>query len=93
MTDVTTSCDNFDWDAVVPRIVNPTKIRIIELLRTERRPLSATRMEPLLGDPEVTVGQLHYHCDTLLKAGVLELVKTSARGAVNEKFYCLAPQE
>jgi hypothetical protein len=83
--------DGFDWSAVVPRIVNPTKVTIIELLLTERRPLSATKMEKLIGDPEYTVGQLHYHCDTLLKAGVLKLVGNVPRGAANEKFYCLAP--
>lgn len=88
--------DSFDWGAVAPRIVNPTKVEIIELLRIERRPLSATRMEKLIGDPELTVGQLHYHCDTLLKAGVLKRADAVARGvgrgAANERFYCLAPQ-
>lgn len=82
----------FDWSAVASRIVNPTKVTIIELLLTERRPLSATRMEKLIDDPEYTVGQLHYHCDTLLKAGVLKLVGNVSSGAANEKFYCLAPQ-
>ena len=85
--------DGFDWSAVVPRIVNPTKVTIIELLRTERRPLSATRMANLIGDPEYTVGRLHYHCDTLRKAGVLTLAGNVPRGAANERFYLLAPQE
>jgi hypothetical protein len=84
---------SFDWGAVVPRIVNPTKIEIIELLCRERRPLSATRMKRLLGDDELTVGRLHYHCKTLADSGVLEVAGSTARGAANEVFYVLAPQE
>jgi hypothetical protein len=88
-----TTCggDDFDWEYVVPRIVNPTKLKIIELLRIEGRPLSATRMKHLLGDdPEYTVARLHYHCNTLFTAGVLKLAGTVPRGAANERFYCLA---
>ncbi len=84
---------SFDWGAVVPRIVNSTKIEIIELLCREKRPLSATRMHRLIGDPEITKHQVMYHCKTLDKAGVLEVVDTNARGAANEVFYVLAPQE
>jgi len=80
----------FSWEAVVPRIVNPTKVRIIELLLIEQRPLSATRMERLIGDPETTVGRLHYHCETLVKAEVLKPVPAPVDAAHNERFYCLA---
>jgi hypothetical protein len=85
--------DGFDWSAVVPRIVNPTKIAIIELLCCERRPLSATRMRNLLDDPELTVGRLDYHCKTLLNSGVLKLAGKVPRGAANESFYLLATQK
>jgi hypothetical protein len=61
--------DGFDWSAVVPRIANPTKIAIIELLCRERRPLSATKMLGLLNDPDLTVSRLDYHCKTLDRAG------------------------
>jgi hypothetical protein len=85
--------DDFCWQAVVPRIVHPTKLTIIELLLLEKRPLSATRMAKQIDDPEFTVAQLHYHCETLLKAGVLRLEGTVPRGASNEKFYWFAPQD
>jgi hypothetical protein len=90
-----TTCagDGFDWGSVVPRIVSPTKVTIIELLHREKRPLSATRMEKMIDDPEITVPRLHYHCTTLLEAGVLRLAGTVPRGAANEKFYSLAPQD
>lgn len=82
--------DGFDWSAVVPRIVNPTKIAIIELLCRERRPLSATKMLGLLDDPELTVSRLDYHCKTLHRAGVICVVGSSSQGAANEVFYVLA---
>jgi hypothetical protein len=85
--------DDFCLQTVVPRIVHPTKVRIIELLLLEQRPLSAIRMSKQIDDPEFTVAQLHYHCETMLKAGVLRLEGTVPRGASNEKFYWFAPQE
>jgi len=84
---------SFDWSAVVPCIVHRTKVAIIELLDRERRPLSASRMFRLLDDPELTVGQLDYHCKTLDKAGVLTVTVPDPRAAANEVFYVLAPQE
>jgi hypothetical protein len=89
----TPGSNDFCWQAVVPLIVHPTKVTIIELLQLEQRPLSATRMSKRIDDPKLTVAQLHYHCETLLKAGVLRLEGTVPRGASNEKFYWFAPQE
>ncbi|HEX6781570.1 MAG TPA: hypothetical protein VF125_06000 [Solirubrobacterales bacterium] len=92
-TMTTPGVDEFDWERVVPRIVNPTKIAIINLLRRERRPLSAAKMRRLTTEVEVTQAQMNYHCDTLLKAEVLEEVSAPPTAAANERFFCLAPQE
>jgi hypothetical protein len=89
----TPGVDEFDWEHVVPRIVNPTKVAIIELLVRQRKPLSPSRMKRLIHDSEVTLHQVIYHCDTLHKAGVLELTTAPPTAAANERFYCLAPQE
>jgi predicted transcriptional regulator len=82
--------DDFCWQAVVPRIVNPTKVTIIELLWREKRPLSADRMARRIDDPEFTVARLHYHCETLLKAGILRLEGVVPRKGSKEKFYGLS---
>jgi hypothetical protein len=84
--------DDFCWQAVVPPVVNPTKVTIIEIMRLEKRPLSANRLAERIGDPEFTVARLHYHCETLLKAGVLRLEGTVPRGASKEKFYWFSPR-
>jgi hypothetical protein len=89
----TPGVDEFDWERVVPRIVNPNKVAIIELLQRQREPLSASRMKNLIDNPEVTLQLLIYHCITLEKAGVLEIVPAPPSAAANERFYCLAPQE
>jgi hypothetical protein len=89
----TPGVDGFDWERVVPRIVNPTKVEIINMLIRQGRPLSASRMKRLIANSEVTLHQLIYHCDTLEKAGVLELTTAPPTAAANERFYCLAPQE
>lgn len=84
--------DDFCWQAVVPRIVNPTKITIIELLWVEKRPLSPNRMARRIDDPDFTVARLHYHCETLLKAGILRLEGIVPRGGSKEKFYWFSPR-
>lgn len=85
--------EGFDWSFAAPRIVHPTKVAIIELLHCKAEALSPTRMLNSIHLPNLTVGQLHYHCTTLRTAGVLEIVATRERGAANETFYCLAPKE
>ena len=82
----------FDWERVVPRIVNPTKVAIIELLRHDQRPLSAARMRRLITEVRASQAQMNYHCETLLKAEVLEEVSAPPDAAANERFFCLAPQ-
>lgn len=89
----TPGVDEFDWERVVPRIVNPTKVAIIELLQRRREPLSPSRMKRLIHNSEITLHQLIYHCDTLEKADVLERVPAPPSAAANERFYCLAPPE
>jgi len=89
----TPGVDEFDWERVVPRIVNPTKVAIIELLRQERRPLSAARMRRLITEVRASQAQMNYHCETLLNAEVLEEVNAPPDAAANERFFCLAPQE
>jgi len=83
--------NGLDWGRVAPRIIHPTKLAILTALGRTCRALSATTMKPVIADPEITVGQLHYHCTSLRKAGVIEIVANYPRGAANETFYRLTP--
>lgn len=80
----------FDWEALVPRVINPTKVTIIEALLYMERELSAAETSKLLGDPKLTLPHVAYHMRSLADMGIL--VKTGSRrvqGAI-ESFYYFA---
>lgn len=75
-----------DWVALVPRVIYPTKLWIIEAIRWIDQPLSATQVEHVLVGA-VPKSSISYHMITLAKWGVLEIAHTQqVRGAI-EKFY------
>jgi DNA-binding transcriptional ArsR family regulator len=81
-----------DWSMLVSRLVNPTKVVIIEALRHIGQPLSASDLAKVL-DGELGVSHLSYHLKTLTTAKVLKRVRQrQVRGAI-EKFYFFTPQK
>jgi hypothetical protein len=79
--------EHFDWASLVPHIVNPTKVAIIEAMWWVNEPLSATDLTKLVGDGDVNLSRISYHLRTIAEAGVI--VKTGerpVRGSL-EKFY------
>jgi Helix-turn-helix domain len=76
----------FDWSVLVPRVVHPLKVAIVEGLLWVKEPLSATDFEKVL-DGKFSLSLISYHLLTLQEAGALEVVRRrQVRGAV-EKFY------
>jgi predicted ArsR family transcriptional regulator len=79
----------FDWGALVPRIIKPAKVAVIEALHYIDRPMSATELAKVLGG-EFTVSGISYHLKSLANNGVTTKVgERKVRGA-KEKFYALA---
>lgn len=77
----------FDWAALVPLFVHPTRVAIIEAMSYLGQPLSATDLNRLF-DGELDLSTVSYHVVQL--AGVEVIVKVSQRrrrGSV-ETFYC-----
>jgi hypothetical protein len=83
----------FDWGSLVPLLVHPAKVAIIEALLWVERPLSPTEIVRLLGNErEYYLSLVSYHTVSLAKVGVIKKVRTrSARGAL-EKFYYFPKQ-
>jgi len=76
---------SFDWDALVPFLVHPLKVRIVEALLWVGEPLSATDLTKLIGDEQFGLSHVSYH--VVSEAGALEVVrKRQVRGST-EKFY------
>ncbi|HYJ22207.1 MAG TPA: hypothetical protein VEW07_09320 [Solirubrobacterales bacterium] len=79
----------FDWGALVPRLVHPMKVTIIEALSWIGEPLSATDFRKLL-DGGFSVGFISYHLKGVAKTGVLEMVRERPARNSREKFYFFA---
>jgi DNA-binding transcriptional ArsR family regulator len=81
---------SFDWDALVPRVLHPLKVAIVEALGWVGKPLSATDLTKLLDDDDFGLSHVSYHLLKLAEAGVIEVVRRrKVRGSV-EKFYFFA---
>jgi len=78
----------FHWEALVPLLVHPVKVTIIEAMIWIDQPLSATDLDRIL-QGEFGVSLLSYH---LRKLGELEIIapvrRETVRGAT-QTFYAL----
>jgi hypothetical protein len=70
-----------DWGALVPRLVHPTKVMVIEALRWIDRPLSASDLERVF-DAGMSVSTISCHVTNLADIGILKPArKLQVRGA------------
>jgi hypothetical protein len=84
-----------NWTMLVPKLVNPAKVTIIEAMLWIGRPMSATELEKVAcGD--TALKSFSYHLKRLAKEGVLEVVgKLKARkspSANKETFFFFVGQ-
>lgn len=78
--------EQFDWAALVPRVIHPVRVFLIEALRWMGEPLSASDLTRIL-DERYELSCISYHVVELAKLKVIEVVwKREVRGAT-EKFY------
>ena len=82
-----------DWVALVPHLVHPTKVIVLEAFLRIGLPLSATQLERVSGGKH-DVGSFSHHLKHLAKLGVLEVVgkrKTrKSRSSNKETFFYFA---
>lgn len=77
----------FDWSTLVPRIVHPMKVTVIEAMIWINCPLSATDLVRAF-DGEFGLSHVSYHLTSLAKVGVLEKVsQRQVRGTTENFFY------
>ena len=79
----------FDWEALVPLLVHPAKVEIIEAMSWIGRPLSATDMDRILSG-RLGVSLISYHLRKLAELRAIEKVRQEhVRGAI-QTFYALS---
>ena len=83
----------FDWAALVPRIVHPVKVAIVETLLWIGHPLSATELRDLFDEPEYCyLSIVSYHVGKLVEFGALrETGSRQVRGATETFYFFPAP--
>lgn len=82
--------DPIRWDALVPLLIHPTKVWVIEALLWIDRPLSASELEEVLYK-RAGVSAIAYHLKSLRTLGVLELVKEERVRGAWKRLYDFAP--
>lgn len=86
------SNNHFNWDTLVPYLIHPVKVAIIEAMEWVDVPLSPRELDRIF-DEEFGVSLVAYHMRTLAEVGVVEKVgQQPVRGAL-QTFYALSVKE
>lgn len=78
----------FDWGALVPRVVHPLKLSMVEAFIWIDEPLSATCLCKSLGIH--TLGLFNYHLGQLAKWGAVKEVREEQVRGATRHFFVLA---
>jgi hypothetical protein len=83
---------HFNWDILVPYLIHPVKVAIIEAMEWIEVPVSPRELDRVF-DEQFGLSLVAYHMRTLAEVGVVEKVRQEpVRGAV-QKFYSLSVEE
>jgi DNA-binding transcriptional ArsR family regulator len=66
----------FVWETLAPRLLHPSKLAFIQVLLEHEQPLT---LGELAEAAEITKDHAGYHCKSMRKAGVLEVVNPVVR--------------
>jgi len=82
----------FNWDFLVPYLIHPVKVAIIEAMEWIEIPVSPRELDRVF-DEEFGLSLVAYHMRTLADIGVVEKVRQqSVRGAL-QTFYSLSAEK
>jgi DNA-binding transcriptional ArsR family regulator len=83
---------HFNWDSLVPFLIHPVKVAIIEAMEWVEVPVSPRELDRIF-DEQFGLSLVSYHMRTLADVGVVEKVRQqSVRGAL-QTFYSLSAKE
>jgi hypothetical protein len=84
--------NSFEWEMLIPHLIHPVKVVIIEAMEWIEVPLSAKELDRVF-DEEFGLPLVAYHVRTLADVGAIEKAgQRSVRGAL-QTFYVLAAKE
>jgi DNA-binding transcriptional ArsR family regulator len=68
--------ETYLWLSLVPRLIHPVKLVILETFLYMEQELSASQIAALLNSSNYSPGVISYHLKVLAEAGVIELVES-----------------
>lgn len=85
-------CHYYEWGLLVPHLVHPVKVAIVEAMAWIEVPVSPRELDRLF-DEEFGVSLVSYHMRSLADVGAVKKVRQQAvRGAL-QTFYVLAAKQ
>jgi hypothetical protein len=82
----------FQWESLVPRLLHPMQVEIIEAMWWIGRPLAASELEEVF-DRAYGLSHINYHVVRLKKLGALRKVgREEVRGATKNYYVVAAGQ-
>jgi hypothetical protein len=82
--------EQFRWDMLVPRVVHPLKVAIVEAMLWIDLPLSSTDLVKVMDDPDIYLSHVAYHVSRLVNAGALKPIRNRQVRGATETFYFFA---
>jgi hypothetical protein len=79
----------FSWEELVPLLIHPLRVAIIEALRRIGEPLSTADLEEIL-DGDYALSVIAYHLGTLVKVDAIEVIDRPGTGASARRLFRLA---
>jgi predicted MarR family transcription regulator len=79
--------DGFKWEKLVPHIIHPLKVTILEAMLWIDQPLSSTDLVKVIDDEEFPLSNISYHVRKLLEAGAIKEVRNRQVRGATETFY------
>jgi hypothetical protein len=83
--------ERFDWGSLVPQVIHPLKVAVIEALEWVQEPLSASDLSKIIDDERYRVPNVSYHMVKLAEVGAIEVVGECQRRGAVEKSYFFPP--
>ncbi len=77
---------SFDWGSLVPHMVHPLKVAIVEALLWIGVPISASELTEVF-EGEFSLSLIAYHVKKLAEAGVLAQVQQRQVRGATQRFY------
>jgi hypothetical protein len=82
----------FDWAGLVPHIVHPAQVAIVEAMLWVERPLSATELRDLFDEPrDHYLSLVSYHLRMLARHGAVEEAGHRQSRGARETYYVFTP--